>query len=263
MFRQNQNQQDQRENWATEKMLRISIFQKTLQASKKIQPKPETFLMKNDPKNIDLSAKLEDVQPNIEVREENCIRTLINLSRQGVEDICMLNMASGRRPGGGVTNGARAQEETLCRCSNLYPGMIQAKKEHQLYPLQQPYIIKNVTFFKDESYQMMDHCLCDVVVCNAVKMKRNESWTLEHNTITRNKIRDLVLICHQNRSKTLIFSALGCGAFNNPPEKVAELFHDVLVDEGWGKLFDRIIFSIIEDHNSDGSNLAPFSFMFG
>ena len=34
--------------------------------------------------------------------------------------VCVHNFASASNPGGGVTKGASAQEECLCRCSSLY-----------------------------------------------------------------------------------------------------------------------------------------------
>lgn len=35
--------------------------------------------------------------------------------------VCVLNFASACNPGGGVTKGAHAREECLCRISTLYP----------------------------------------------------------------------------------------------------------------------------------------------
>lgn len=41
--------------------------------------------------------------------------------------IAVLNFASATNPGGGVKSGSSAQEESLCRCSTLYPTLNQRK----------------------------------------------------------------------------------------------------------------------------------------
>jgi len=56
---------------------------------------------------------------------------------------------------------------------------------------------------------------------------------------------------------SLVLSAFGCGAFENPPLHIAELFRDALLGEFRGH-FRRVVFAIIEDHNSRGVNVGSF-----
>jgi hypothetical protein len=73
-------------------------------------------------------------------------------------------MANRYVPGGSVTTGARAQEETLCRQSTLYPslGGIQ-------YPLPEfgGAVVPNVQFFRDDAYQGIEPFTADVFLSAA------------------------------------------------------------------------------------------------
>lgn len=60
----------------------------------------------------------------VEVVNEDCLETAVRLKEEGFNP-AVLNMASRRNPGGGVTGGAGAQEETLFRRTNLYRSLYQ------------------------------------------------------------------------------------------------------------------------------------------
>ena len=61
-----------------------------------------------------------------------------------------------------------------------------------------------------------------------------------------------------------MLSALGCGAFNNPPGHIAEIFRDILRGEEFAGQFRHVWFAILDDHNSpSGGNLQPFMDILG
>lgn len=48
---------------------------------------------------------------------------LLHLEEDPGARVAVLNFASATNPGGGVTRGSSAQEESVCRCSTLYPAL--------------------------------------------------------------------------------------------------------------------------------------------
>ena len=76
--------------------------------------------------------------------------------------------------------------------------------------------------------------------------------------ITLNKIRTIFRIGLLYGHDSLVLGAFGCGAYKNPPEEIAKLFHEVMEEPEFKDRYKLITFSIIEDHNSRNSNLEAF-----
>jgi len=77
---------------------------------------------------------------------------------------CILNMASYKRPGGGVERGARSQEECLFRCSNLFHVI-----SKDFYPLKEEALYtKDAVFIKDKNYNLMEPVTLDVITIAAM-----------------------------------------------------------------------------------------------
>ncbi len=163
----------------------------------------------------------------------------------------VLNMASHTKLGGGVANGAQAQEECLFRCSNLF------QISPDLYPLNENDIIwsKNVQFIKDASYNKIKTIICDVITLPAVNLNTEMVSQIPDNyeELMCNKIKLMCNLAIRNNINTLILGAWGCGVFKNDPYYVAQLFKQVL------SYYDfTVIFAIINDHNSVRNNYEIF-----
>jgi uncharacterized protein (TIGR02452 family) len=65
----------------------------------------------------------------------------------------------------------------------------------------------------------------------------------------RQRIHTTLEMAYRNDHDAVVLGALGCGAFCNPPEHIAEIFHEVIHSEYPG-CFKEIVFAVFDDHNS-------------
>lgn len=171
--------------------------------------------------------------------------------------IAVLNFANPHEPGGGVKRGAMAQEECLCRCSDLYNALAQPYflKHYYQYQLQNcDYFFSdrliyspNITVFKsdDDIPQMLDTPFhVDVITCAAPYINTSvyDSDNLLH--IYKSRIKNILEVSMSKEVDCLILGAFGCGAFHNNPNLMAKAFADLLVREQYGRYFGKVIFAI-------------------
>jgi uncharacterized protein (TIGR02452 family) len=169
-------------------------------------------------------------------------------------DTCVLNMASFKRPGGGVRSGSMAQEEELFRCSNLH------HISKDLYPLKDDEYLysKDVIFIKNKYYQDIEPIKCDVITIAAPNLNIGGNYnkefaeTSEYETLIKNKMRAML----NTEKSTLILGAWGCGVFKNNPLQIAELFNEVIAEKNTN--VKHIIFAVINDRNSVSNNYQIF-----
>lgn len=235
----------------------------------------------------DLKFDSKNYDTKISVFNADCLEAGKLLTECGLNPI-VLNMANRKKPGGGVLYGAGAQEENIFRRSNLFLSLYQfydfekylgikvKRNYNHSYPLNRDsggVYSTDITVFRSSEatgYDLLDNVykLSFVTVpaisrpeLNLVNGKYKISDYLAE--VTKVKIRAILNIALVNNHDSIVLSALGCGAFRNPPEHIAELFKEVLSEEKYKKSFKVIVFAIIEDHNSWGEhnpegNLIPF-----
>ncbi len=226
----------------------IDVFQDTVE---KVESGKYKQYLKSKKLELDtIYLDYYEYTDNISVINEDCISTAERFSK--MDKTCMLNMASYKRPGGGVKNGAMAQEEELARRSNLMWGLPQ-----EYYPLESNEFIytQDVEFFKDSYYNEVESFTCDIITMAAVNLNGLDK-PRNYISLMTDKIDHILYVPYKNGCKNLVLSAFGCGVFKNDPEFVSSLFKDSLYK--FGGYYDNITFSILNDRNSVGSNYQIF-----
>ena len=207
-------------------------------------------------------------ETSIEVVNADCLDVGVRLLNMGFNP-SILNMASRQNPGGGVTKGAAAQEETIFRRTNIFRSLYQfapyagqygvAKSELQ-YPLDRnfggvysPYVS---IFRSDEKsgYKLLSTPK-EIAFISVAGMNRptlTDDGMIVYSLVEpiKNKIRTIFRIGLKHGHDSLVLGALGCGAFCNPPRHIARLFHEVIIEKEFANKYKHIVFAILEDHNS-------------
>lgn len=278
------------------KELRKEIYEQTIQIVKQGEYKlddknialdnskiTEETVFYTKPKQLTPSAS--DIKTKFAVIEADCIEAADLLEKAGY-NVCMLNMANRQNPGGGVMEGAGAQEENIFRRSNLLLSLYQFtnyanqyginQNSENSYPLDRDtggIYSKDVTIFRGSEhsgYRLLKNpfkiSIVSVPAINKPKLNHvdgNFQISPELIEPSKEKIRTILRICGKNNHDALVLSAFGCGAFRNPPQHMAELFKAVFNESEFINQFKLVVFSIIDDHNAwkehnPEGNILPF-----
>jgi len=172
------------------------------------------------------------------------------------EKCCILNMASCYKPGGGVQTGCNAQEEILFRRSNYVLTL-----DSKFYPIYDKIIYSNnITFFKDSNYNIIDPFSCSAIACAAIKNPEliNNKYLDKDRKIMDEKINKIFCVAVENKVEILVLSALGCGAYHNPPEEIAQIMYKY--SKKYSGYFKRIYIAIIDNRYTNNYNIFKYYF---
>ena len=172
--------------------------------------------------------------------------------------IGVLNFASATNPGGGVVWGSSAQEESLCRCSTLYPVLnskellekyydFHRNRQDSLYTDRCIYtpeiqIIKTDTDYP-ERLDKTQFISVDVITCAAPNLRRASPISnAELEKLHLSRGRKIIDIAVENKIDCLVLGAFGCGAFRNDPHVVAKAYAKLM--EEFKGAFDLVEFAV-------------------
>lgn len=192
-------------------------------------------------------------------------------SADNAVDVCCLNFASAKHPGGGFLGGARAQEESLARSSGLYAciarmrGMYDANKQfgsclytdHMIYSPKVPVIRADDGDLLREPYTAS---FITAPAVNAGSVKDRERPLIEQTMFERmEKVLSLAVV---HGHDTLVLGAWGCGVFKNDTARVARQFHQHLVEgETFRGAFRKVVFAVT-DWSEERRFIGPFTAQF-
>ncbi len=222
----------------------------------------------------------EDVYPDFEINDkyetvitvtgDRSYQAAMRLHRENPDyKIAVMNFANAFHAGGGVTSGASAQEESLCRTSTLYPLLYRRTLRDSFYAHHKKLnthkasdsliYTEGVVICKTDTDlpQRMpkeDWVKVDVITIAAPDI-RNRSNIHIPVAGSRVNMNDAELLGYHvkraihmftcaaaKKADVLVLGAFGCGAFQNNPETVARAYKIAIAE--FPKVFKKIEFAV-------------------
>lgn len=225
----------------------------------------------------------------ISVTKERSFQAAMSLNEKYAgRKIAVHNFASATNPGGGVENGSSAQEETLCRCSTLYPCLKSKRPWQEFYTFHRyrrdvrytdaciytpgVYIIKTDTDLP-ERLPENQWLSVDIITCAAPNLRERPYNSMNPGSgnavkvsgaelleIHRTRAEKILRAAVANNAECLVLGAFGCGAFRNSPQIVARAYKEVL--EKYRGYFEEVVFAVYCSPRDSG-NYDTFSRVMG
>ena len=163
--------------------------------------------------------------------------------------VAVLNFANNHSIGGSPFS-AGAQEESLCRCSTLYP-CLQAMNEKFYIKHKYQYDHKEINYMGNDDLIYTPDVVVfktdertipirpvmmptnewykvDVITCAAPELWRGNAMPPNYEELITQRIKRILDVAAKEKVEVLILGRWGCGAFRNPPEVVARVFFSLL-----------------------------------
>ena len=196
----------------------------------------------------------------VQVTNETTLGAGRRLTDRGLRPLA-LNFANGIHPGGGFLNGARAQEEVLCRSSALYQTLLDDPmyEAHRQRPRPEStdwaILSPDVPVFrKDDGTTLERPWLLSFIACAAPYAPG--VGQPEAGDLLQRRILRVLAIARAYGYVTLVLGAWGCGAFENDPQRTATDFCSALENDFRGA-FSEVVFAIT-DWSPERRFLGPF-----
>ncbi len=187
--------------------------------------------------------------------------------------VAVLNYANNHNIGGAPYS-AGAQEESLCRCSTLFPCLIAMdtpfyEKHRQMYNKRQMDFMGNddliytpdvIVFKTDERTdpvfpQMMprdEWYKVNVITCAAPQLLDNTTLPTGYEDAIRSRIKKILDVAAMEGNEVVILGAWGCGAFMNPIEAVSKIMVELVKNYD----FEVVEFALATHHDVCNSAFA-------
>lgn len=269
----------------TEKILQQGSYKNSLNKTQNIQAAANRAVYNTEIKGKNIQS-ISDFKPyvssnnqptEISIWNKDAIEVAIELSKKG-NNIVLLNPANASTPGGGYLTGARAMEEDICRRSALAYCLDtrHGKQLNEFYPFSNPNQViysRDVPIFRsgrDDNYALLEE-VSNISIISSAAININSAFikTVLSDQVfyeeTMIKIYNQLLAAAEQGHDSIVLTAFGCGAFCNPPEKIAAMYQ-IIIQKYFKGVFKKIVFAIIDDHNTGQAhnpkgNFQPFATM--
>lgn len=180
---------------------------------------------------------------------------------QDKRPVCVLNMANAYTAGGGWRNGALAQEEALCYRSSLsFTLKLRYYPLPDLGAIYSPYVVIIRQSLKD-GHGLLDlskpeelpvvSAISAAAICDPEIVTGGSHDNYKNSAdrdIMKEKMRVILRVAAVNGHRRLVLGALGCGAFLNPREEVADCWAEVFMErEFGGGWWESVLFAVMDD----------------
>lgn len=239
-------------------MDQIEMLRRSLAAYQQDPRKPHSQLISA---RLPQTPAIGNTSAQWTVVNEDVVKTMARLPGR----IGVMNFASPTTPGGGGEYGARAQEESIAKCTYLLPALRQFEATYYQPNRRDPnsglfssaliYSAEVRQVFDETGRELSDHFV-DVATVAAPNRSAypalTEAATGPDITL---KISQTLRAFKQHGADHLILGAFGGGVFGNPLKQVAQIFRQQLLRPEFNGAFPVIVFAI---YDPDGGRVQTF-----